>query len=192
MRSRAPAAGAGGGGRCSRPSSVSPPLPIIDSSDIDSDIASCIDLHDSIELCIVTPESPPPGGDAHGFWPAPHCGSGGGGGVDGAVAEFHPRAAAAARPTDLPIIAASSIDQHDETSFLRHVQVCPTPLSFYKLLFLFFDPGTQFPWKKKITLCNTKKYKNQAGINITFPPPSQNSYVVRWHCTAYQNGESLK
>jgi len=159
MRSRAPAAGAGGGGRCSRPSSVSPPLPIIDSSDIDSDIASCIDLHDSIELCIVTPESPPPGGDAHGFWPAPHCGSGGGGGVDGAVAEFHPRAAAAARPTDLPIIATSSIDQHDETSFLRHVQVCPTPLSFYKLLLLFFDTGTSSHGRKKLRYAIQKSTK---------------------------------
>jgi len=79
---------------------VSPPLPIIDSSDIDSDIASCID-HESIEL-IVT-ES-----DSNGFW-----------GLD----EFRPRPAAAAvgaRPTDLPISAV----EHDETNFLRHVQVC--------------------------------------------------------------------
>jgi len=30
----------------------------------------------------------------------------------------------------------------------------------------------------------TKKYKNQAGMNITPPPPSQNSHAVRWHCTA--------
>ena len=33
------------------------------------------------------------------------------------------------------------------------------------LLLLFFDPGTQFPGNEKITLCNTKKYKNQAGMN---------------------------
>ena len=33
-------------------------------------------------------------------------------------------------------------------------------------------------------LCNTKKYKNQAGMNLTPPPPSQNSHAVRWHCTA--------
>ena len=38
---------------------------------------------------------------------------------------------------------------------------------------------------KKITLCNTKKYKNQAGMNLTPPPPpSQTSHAVRWHCTA--------
>jgi len=29
------------------------------------------------------------------------------------------------------------------------------------------------------TLCNTKKYKNQAGMNLTPPPPSQNSHAVR-------------
>jgi len=35
----------------------------------------------------------------------------------------------------------------------------------------FFDPGTQFPGNEKIMLCNTKKYKNQAGMNLTPPPP---------------------
>ena len=53
-----------------------------------------------------------------------------------------------------------------------------------ELLLLFFDRGTQFPEKEKITLCNTKKYKNQAAINLTPPFPSQNSHAVRWHCTA--------
>ena len=86
MRSRA-------SGRC-RPSSVSPPLPIIDSSDIDSDIASCIDP-ESIEL-IVT-ES-----DSNGFW-----------GLD----DFH-RTVVCARPSDLPTLPVD-----DETNFLRHVQV---------------------------------------------------------------------
>jgi len=34
-------------------------------------------------------------------------------------------------------------------------------------------------WKKiKITLCNTKKYKNQAGINLTPPPPSQKIIII--------------
>jgi len=33
-------------------------------------------------------------------------------------------------------------------------------------------------------LCNTEKYKSQAGMNLTPPPPSQNSHAVRWHCTA--------
>ena len=28
-----------------------------------------------------------------------------------------------------------------------------------------------------------KKYKNQTGMNLTTPPPSQNSHAVRWHCT---------
>jgi len=30
------------------------------------------------------------------------------------------------------------------------------------IYFYFFDSGTQFPRKEKITLCNIKKYKNQA------------------------------
>jgi len=55
---------------------------------------------------------------------------------------------------------------------------------YYYYYYYFFDPGTQFPGNEKITLCNTKKYKNQAGKNLTPPPPSQNSYAVRWHCTA--------
>ena len=55
---------------------------------------------------------------------------------------------------------------------------------FYYYYYYFFDPGTQFPGNEKITLCNIKKYKNQAEMNLTPPPPSQNSHAVRWHCTA--------
>jgi len=29
-----------------------------------------------------------------------------------------------------------------------------------------------------------RKVQNQAGMNLTPPPPSQNSHAVRWHCTA--------
>jgi len=50
--------------------------------------------------------------------------------------------------------------------------------------YYYFYPGTQFPGNENITLCNTKKYKNQAGMNLTPPPPLQNSHAVRWHCTA--------
>ena len=58
-------------------------------------------------------------------------------------------------------------------------------LLLFLLSLIFFDPGTQFPGNEKITLCNTKKYTNQAGMNLTPPPPpSQNSHAVRWHCTA--------
>jgi len=35
--------------------------------------------------------------------------------------------------------------------------------------YYFFDPDTQFRWKEKIMLRSTKKYKNQAGMNITPP-----------------------
>jgi len=45
-------------------------------------------------------------------------------------------------------------------------------------LLLFFDPGTQFPGNGEITLCTTKKYKNQAEMNLTPPPPSENSHAV--------------
>jgi len=62
--------------------------------------------------------------------------------------------------------------------------MCVHVVGVLLLLLLFFDPGTQFPGNEKITLCNTKKYKNQAGMNLTLPPPSQNSHAVRWHCTA--------
>jgi len=62
--------------------------------------------------------------------------------------------------------------------------MCVHVVGVLLLLLLFFDPGTQFPGNEKITLCNTKKYKNQAGMNLTPPPPSQNSHAVRWHCTA--------
>ena len=52
------------------------------------------------------------------------------------------------------------------------------------IIIIIFYPGTQFPGMKNITLCYTEKYKNQAGMNLTPPPPSQNSHAVRWHCTA--------
>jgi len=55
--------------------------------------------------------------------------------------------------------------------------------SYALLLLLLLNPGTQFPGNEKITLCNTEKYENQAGMNLTHPP-SQNSHAVRWHCTA--------
>jgi len=38
--------------------------------------------------------------------------------------------------------------------------------------------------KLRYAVCNTEKYKNQAGMNLTPLPPSQNSHAVRWHCTA--------
>jgi len=53
------------------------------------------------------------------------------------------------------------------------------------LLLLFLTTVLNSQGMKKIMLCNTKKYENQAGINLTPPPPpSQNSHAVRWHCTA--------
>jgi len=66
---------------------------------------------------------------------------------------------------------------------------------YYYYYYLFFKPTGTKPQAiiilipvlnsqgMKNTLHNTKKYKNQAGMNLT-PPPSQNSHAVRWHCTA--------
>jgi len=34
-------------------------------------------------------------------------------------------------------------------------------------IIIFFDSGTQFSGNEKITLCNTEKYKNQAGMNLS-------------------------
>jgi len=45
------------------------------------------------------------------------------------------------------------------------------------LLLLLFFPDTQFP---KNYAMQYKKYKNQAGMNFTPPPPSQNCHAVRW------------
>jgi len=52
-------------------------------------------------------------------------------------------------------------------------------------IIIFFDPGTQFPRNEKITLCNTKKYKNQAGMNLTPTPPSQNSHAYYYYYYYY-------
>jgi len=59
-------------------------------------------------------------------------------------------------------------------------------MALYKTVYYYYflNPGTQFPENEKITLFNTEKYKNQAGMNLTPPSPSQNSREVRWHCTA--------
>jgi len=61
-----------------------------------------------------------------------------------------------------------------------------TTLWHYTNLFIIiiFYLGTQFPGHEKITLCNTNKYKNQAGMNLVPPTHSQNSHAVRWHCIA--------
>jgi len=47
---------------------------------------------------------------------------------------------------------------------------------------IFLTPVFNSHGMKKITLCNTKKYKNQAGTNLT-AHHSQNSHTVTWHCT---------
>ena len=58
----------------------------------------------------------------------------------------------------------------------RHVYYC------YYCYFL--TPVLNSQEIKKLRYAIQKKYKNQAGMNLTPPPPSQNSHAVRWHCTA--------
>ena len=53
-----------------------------------------------------------------------------------------------------------------------------------KPILLLFYPSTQFLGNEKNYAMQYKKYKNQAGMNLTPPPPSQNCHVVRWHCSA--------
>ena len=48
------------------------------------------------------------------------------------------------------------------------------------IIIIFLDPGTQFPRKEKITLCNIKKYKNQAGMNLTPPSSLLLLLLIRW------------
>ena len=52
------------------------------------------------------------------------------------------------------------------------------------IIIIFLTPVLNSQGMKKNTLCNTEKYKNQARMNLTPPPPSQNSNAVRWHCIA--------
>ena len=40
------------------------------------------------------------------------------------------------------------------------------------VIIIFFTPVLNSQGVKKMTLCNTEKYKNQAGMNLTPPPPS--------------------
>jgi len=57
------------------------------------------------------------------------------------------------------------------------------------LLLLFLTPVLNSQGLKKITLCNTKKYKNQAGMNLLLHKTMmQQDGIVPLN----QNGESLK
>ena len=37
---------------------------------------------------------------------------------------------------------------------------------YYYYYYFLFDPSTQFPGNEKLMLCNTKKCKNQAAMNL--------------------------
>jgi len=53
------------------------------------------------------------------------------------------------------------------------------------IIIIILTPVLSSQGMKKLCYAIQKKYKNQAGMNLTPPPPpSQNSHAVRWHCTA--------
>jgi len=52
------------------------------------------------------------------------------------------------------------------------------------IIVIFCDPHTQSQGMKKLRYAIQKKYTNQAGMNLTPPPPSQNSHAVGWHSIA--------
>jgi len=45
------------------------------------------------------------------------------------------------------------------------------------IIIIFFDPGTQFPGNENYVM-QYKKVQNQAGMNLTPSPLSQNSHAV--------------
>jgi len=67
------------------------------------------------------------------------------------------------------------------TSEVMTLWLCTNTFIIFIIIILW--PRYSIPREWKITLCNAKKYKNQAGMNLT-SPPSQNSRAVMWHCTA--------
>jgi len=56
--------------------------------------------------------------------------------------------------------------------------------SVYYYYCYFLTPILNSQGMKKLRYAIQKKYKYQAGMNVTPSPPSQNSHPVRWHCTA--------
>jgi len=52
------------------------------------------------------------------------------------------------------------------------------------LLLLFLTSVLNSQGMKKLHAMQYKKVKNHAKMNLTPPPPSQNSHAVRWHCSA--------
>jgi len=51
---------------------------------------------------------------------------------------------------------------------------------YYYYYYYYLDSGAQFPGNEKKYAMQNKKYKSQAGMNLTAPLSSQNCHV--WHC----------
>ena len=68
---------------------------------------------------------------------------------------------------------------HDDST-VNIVVVVVVVIIIIIIIINFFGPGTQFPGNEKNYAMQYKKvHKNQAGMNLTPPPPSQNSHAVR-------------
>jgi len=82
-----------------------------------------------------------------------------------------------------PYPSASACCNWTLRRYINHALLLLLLLFFYSFIlfyFYFLTPVLNSRGMKKIT----EKYKNQAGMNLTPPPPSQNSHALRWHCTA--------
>jgi len=55
---------------------------------------------------------------------------------------------------------------------------------------IILTPVLNFQGMKKITLCNTKKYKNQAGMNLAPPPPRH--YYYYNYCLLLRSSSPLR
>ena len=53
------------------------------------------------------------------------------------------------------------------THYAVHTRPDDRNYYYYYYYYYYFDPGTQLPGNEKIMVCNKKKYKNQAGMNLT-------------------------
>ena len=80
-------------------------------------------------------------------------------------------------PTDIEVANAPA------RNVTVHLFQSSLMLPYRTTIIIFLTPVLNSQGMKKIALCDTKKYKNEAGMNLTPPPPSQNSHAVRWHCT---------
>jgi len=69
-------------------------------------------------------------------------------------------------------------DHHWQVCYFLYLNVLVAKSVYYCYYYYYFFPILNSP---KNYAMQYKKYKNQAGMNLTPPPPSQNCHAVRWH-----------